>query len=138
MPGKPSEAAFHFEAVKVSWRQDKDGYKLTLAVHPDNTPDELMRSWIGSRYQVAMVEIDDNEQPKSAFSQMDEDVQYAIKLCREFAFQSWVHDQSLFEWPKSESGAKAYMLEHLGIASRKEIPKVREGFKEMVARYLAG
>ena len=43
-----------FEAIKTSLKQSKDGYILTLAVHPDDLPDDLMRDFIGSRYVVVM------------------------------------------------------------------------------------
>ena len=52
-----------FEGIKTSLRQTKDGYSLTLSVHPDDLPDDLMRDFVGSRYMVVMVRIGDNEQP---------------------------------------------------------------------------
>ena len=55
--------AVNFEALKVSMRQNKDGYLLTLAVHPDEVPEEIMRDFVGSRYAVAMLRIGDDEMP---------------------------------------------------------------------------
>ena len=52
-----------FEGMKTALRQTKDGYSLTLAVHPDDLPDDLMRDFVGSRYMVVMVRVGDNEQP---------------------------------------------------------------------------
>ena len=52
-----------FEAIKTALKQTKDGYSLSLAVHPDELPDNLMRDFVGSRYMVVMVRINDNEQP---------------------------------------------------------------------------
>ena len=46
-----------FEGIKTSLRQTKDGYSLTLSVHPDDLPDDLMRDFVGSRYMVVMVQI---------------------------------------------------------------------------------
>ena len=52
-----------FEGIKTGLRQSKEGYNLTLAVHPDDLPDDLMRDFVGSRYMVVMVRIGDDEQP---------------------------------------------------------------------------
>ena len=41
-----------FEAVKVAIKQDKTGYVLTLSIHPDEIPEEVMRDFVGARYQV--------------------------------------------------------------------------------------
>ena len=56
-------ATINFEAVKLTMRQDKHGFILTLSVHPEDVPESLFRHWVGSRYQVAMVQLDDNEEP---------------------------------------------------------------------------
>jgi hypothetical protein len=46
-----------FEAVKMALKQNKDGYVLTMSIHPDEIPDELMRDFVGARYQVVMVRL---------------------------------------------------------------------------------
>ena len=43
------KATVNFEAVKIAMRQDKNGYVLTLSVHPDDVPESLLRNWVGSR-----------------------------------------------------------------------------------------
>ena len=43
------EAAIHFEAVKIAMNQDKNGWVLKLAIHPNDVPTDLTNSWIGSR-----------------------------------------------------------------------------------------
>lgn len=53
--------ALQFEAVKVALKQDRTGFVLTLSIHPDEIPSELMRDFVGARYGVAMVRIQDNE-----------------------------------------------------------------------------
>jgi len=50
-----------FEAVKTALRQSKEGYVLSLAVHPDDLPGDLMRDFVGSRYVVVMVRLGDDE-----------------------------------------------------------------------------
>ena len=49
-----------FEGVKTALKQTKDGYSLTLAVHPDDLPQDLMRDFVGARYMVVMVRLGDN------------------------------------------------------------------------------
>jgi hypothetical protein len=46
-----------FEAVKMALKQNKDGYVLTMTVHPDEVPDALLRDYVGARYQVVMVRL---------------------------------------------------------------------------------
>lgn len=53
----------NFEAVKVALKQDKNGFILTLCIHPDQIPEELLRDFVGARYGVAMVRINDDETP---------------------------------------------------------------------------
>ena len=52
-----------FEAVKTSFRQTRDGYHLTLVLHPNDVPNELYTSWVGTRYQCVMVELNDQDRP---------------------------------------------------------------------------
>jgi hypothetical protein len=52
-----------FEAVKVAIKQDKTGYVLTLSIHPDEIPEEVMRDFVGARYQVVMVRLNGEEKP---------------------------------------------------------------------------
>ena len=53
-----TESTIQFEGIKTGIKQSKDGYILTLAVHPDEIPDDLVRDFIGSRYVVVMVRLD--------------------------------------------------------------------------------
>lgn len=57
--------AIHFEGIKYAYRQSKDGIVVSFVVHPQDVPAELSTSSIGARYMVALVEIDDDEQPKA-------------------------------------------------------------------------
>ena len=58
------EAAIGFEAVKVSMSQDKNGVTLRLSVHPNDCPPELHTDWVGSRYMVGMVRLNDFDEPE--------------------------------------------------------------------------
>jgi hypothetical protein len=44
-----------FEAVKVSMKQDNSGYVLTLRIHPDEVPEEILRDFVGARYMAVLV-----------------------------------------------------------------------------------
>jgi hypothetical protein len=55
------DIAMNFEAVKVSMSQDKNGIILRLNVHPNDCPKELHTDWVGSRYVVAMVKLNDDD-----------------------------------------------------------------------------
>jgi hypothetical protein len=57
------DIAMHFEAVKVSMSQDKNGIILRLNVHPNDCPKELHTDWVGTRYVVAMVRLQEDDTP---------------------------------------------------------------------------
>ena len=64
----------NFEGVKVALKQDKTGYVLTLSIHPDDVPDEILRDFVGSRYQVVMVRLNSQEQPMNRDRDLPKDV----------------------------------------------------------------
>ena len=47
----------------MAMKQDRTGYVLTLSVHPDEVPDEILRDFVGARYQVVMVRLNGTDQP---------------------------------------------------------------------------
>ena len=57
------DAAVNFEAVKISMSQDRNGITLRLSLHPNECPPSLHTDWVGSRYMVAMVKLNDQEEP---------------------------------------------------------------------------
>ena len=79
-----------FEGVKVALKQDKTGYVLTLSMHPDDIPEELLRDFVGSRYQVVMVRINQNEEPMDRQEEfegdraIDEDMEDATEWIRNY------------------------------------------------------
>ena len=78
--------ALQFEARKVALKQDRTGYILTLALHPDEIPVELLRDFVGARYGCALVRIQDDESP----TQYSNRVQQAGMLCRQEDFQEFL------------------------------------------------
>ena len=52
-----------FEAVKTSMMQDKNGTNIKLTIHPNDVPQELHKDWVGSRYMVVMVKVNEDGTP---------------------------------------------------------------------------
>ena len=73
-----TDNTIQFEGVKMGLKQSKDGYVLTLAVHPDELPDAMMRDFVGSRYVVVMVRLGDDEQPMTRENEFPGD--HAVKM----------------------------------------------------------
>jgi hypothetical protein len=112
----------NFEAVKMALKQNKDGYVLTLAIHPDDLQDDLMRDFIGSRYQVVMVRLNDNEQVMDRESELGgtKAVRIAGMLCRDPKFWAYLH-QDLQIIEASESDATEWLRHYLNVQSRSDI-----------------
>jgi len=102
--------ALQFEARKVALKQDKTGYILTLSLHPDEIPVELLRDFVGARYGCALVRIQDDETPTSYSNR----VQRAGMLCRAESFQDFL---GVF----GEDEAAAELCKRCEIASRSEL-----------------
>ena len=124
-----------FEGIKTGLRQSKEGYNLTLAVHPDDLPDDLMRDFVGSRYMVVMVRIGDEEQPINREVEFagSHAVKIAGMLCRDPDFWSFVFDIHGDEIT-SESDCVQWLQIFLDINSRSELKtnvKARELFIQL-------
>jgi hypothetical protein len=124
-----------FEGMKTALRQTKDGYSLTLAVHPDDLPDDLMRDFVGSRYMVVMVRISDNEQPMNRQLEFpgDHAVKMAGMICRDPDFWEWIRVKTEVQID-SENECAEWLSDYLGIQSRKELKEkeeVRERFDKL-------
>ena len=116
-----------FEGIKTALRQTKDGYSLTLAVHPDDLPDDLMRDFVGSRYMVVMVRIGDNEQPMDRGVEFagDAAVKQAGMICRDHEFWAWL-EEKFGVIVDSEKDCAAWLSDYLNIQSRKELKEKEE------------
>lgn len=82
--------ALQFEARKVALKQDRTGFILTLAIHPDEIPQELLRDFVGARYGCAVVRIQDDE----SATKYNNRVQKAGMLCRDISFQQFLETES--------------------------------------------
>ena len=122
--------ALQFEARKVALKQDRTGYVLTLALHPDEIPVELLRDFVGSRYACALVRIQDDESP-TAYSNR---VQTAGMLCRAIEFQEFLGTMD-------ETSAAAELCKRCGITSRSELngnEEAQMAFDAIVLEYKTG
>lgn len=99
-----------FEARKVALKQDRTGFILTLSLHPDEAPEELLRDFVGTRYGCALVRINDDESPVAYNNR----VQKAGILCRSEEFQH-------FLGTNTEDKAVDVLCKRCGIASRTEL-----------------
>lgn len=110
-----------FEGVKVALKQDRTGYILTLSVHPDEVPEEILRDFVGARYQVVMVRLTNEERPMVREQEHSGDmVRMAGILCRDPIFQRFLLEAGQ-TFDASEDIATAWLKEELNIQSRAEL-----------------
>jgi len=110
-----------FEGVKVALKQDRTGYILTLSVHPDEVPEEILRDFVGARYQVVMVRLTNEERPMIREQEHSGDmVRLAGILCRDQMFQRFLLEAGQ-TFDASEDIATAWLKEELNIKSRAEL-----------------
>jgi hypothetical protein len=125
--------ALQFEAIKISLKQDKTGFVLTLNIHPDEIPEELMRDFVGARYGVAMVRIQDNE----TATPYDNRVKKAVMLCKEKSFQHYLKTVHQFD-VEGEDDAVEGLYALCEIASRTELngnAEAKARFDAMLGEY---
>jgi len=111
-----------FEGLKIALKQNKDGYVLTLNIHPDEIPVELLRDFVGARYQVVMVRLGDDEEPldrQDAFGG-EQAIRLAGMLCRDPDFWEYLHDD-LQIMDQNEKEASNWLRDAIGVISRAEL-----------------
>ena len=115
------ENTYGFEAVKTALRQTKDGISITLVIHPNDTPRDLINDHIGQRYMVGMGRLneqDEIEEPE-AVRECKRAVVSCAALCRDEDFQQWLYDngfvQDLTEKEAAEAQSLDDMLNDIGI-----------------------
>lgn len=122
-----------FEAIKVALKQNKDGFVLTLCLHPDDAPEELLRDFVGSRYQVVMVRLNQEEQPLDrAEFEGAKSVRLAAAMCRDPEFWAYLQDEAMV-FDKSEREATDWMRDYLNIQSRAEL-KTNTTARDLLSR----
>ena len=119
--------ALQFEARKVALKQDRTGFVLTLAIHPDEVPEELLRDFVGARYACAVVRILDDETATSYNNRTKK----AGMLCRDGRFQDYLECSD-------EASTTDELCKRLGILSRTELhgnAVAKNLFDDLVATY---
>jgi hypothetical protein len=110
-----------FEAVKVALKQDRTGYILTLNIHPEDLDERILRDFVGARYQVVMVRLNDEERPMNREAELGIDpVKLAGILSRDKDFHAYLVDTgNIFE--ATEKDATEWIRDYLKVKSRTEI-----------------
>lgn len=134
-------AGRQFEAVKYALAHRSDGYRLTLVVQPDDVDHRIFTDLIGQRYQVVMVPIGDDEQPKVSEREVKRDrlMVSAHTLTKQPEFWNFlVHSTVTFSDITNEQEATDALRDTLGIESRSELKdneRARDLFEGMIAEF---
>lgn len=126
--------AINFEGVKIGLsHNEKSGIIVRIAIHPHDIPQELLTDLLGSRYMIAMVKLNDQDEIETR--QNEQAIQRLISscglLCREIDFQTYLGVDS-------EDAAVSMIREKCGISSRTEFRDnviAREKFIEIREEY---
>jgi len=122
----------NFEGLKLKLTQDGTGFVLSLRIHPDQIPEPLVRDFVGARYMVAMVRINDDEEP-TAYKKTRST--QAGMLCKNPAFQQFLVDQG-YAAKADEIDATNALYEICGIHSRSELNgKGQKEFDQLLEDY---
>ena len=111
-----------FEGVKVALKQDKTGYVLTLSMHPDDIPEDLLRDFVGARYQVVMVRLDTHETPIDRQEEFasDRSIRISGMLCRDPKFWEYLFSKNEISTKDYES-ATQWLRFYLDLESRSQL-----------------
>ena len=115
----------HFEAVKVAMKQDRTGYVLTLNIHPEDLDERILRDFVGARYQVVMVRLNEEEKPMNREAELGIDpVKLAGIVSRDKDFHAYLVDMGhIFE--ASEKEATDWLRSYLNVKSRSELRELK-------------
>lgn len=116
--------AIQVEVVKVAMIQDKSGYIMRIALHPNDDIGPLISAPVGARFVAAFVEVDERQQPvvrKSTNTQ----VMQAGMLVQQPAFRDWMHSRG-YASGTDEDSCLAGLYALLGISSRAQLADSEE------------
>jgi hypothetical protein len=111
-----------FECKKVALKQDKNGYMLTVLIHPDDVPEPLLRDFVGSDYQAVLVRLDNQSQPMNREDEFagDRAIRIAGLLCRDPNFWEYLFSKSEISTKDYES-ATQWLRFYLELESRSQL-----------------
>ena len=129
----------NMEVKKDGLRQTQDGiWKLTLTIHPNDMPVDLMTAPMGTRYGLAMIQVEEGQEVnKPEQTEGDKLRVRAVMLCKDKQFQQYCEDCSP-EAEATEELAKAHIIDGCGINSRSELAtdiQAQGAFKEILADF---
>lgn len=129
---EPRDAAINFEAVKMAFKQDRNGYALTLSLHPNDVPQTLSQHAIGQRYIVALVAVDDENRPMTTVEQQTglQRVKQAALLCKDKVFQDYMFRMGYAPDTEEESVSDGLRI-ILGVKSRADIAHDHEAQRKL-------
>jgi hypothetical protein len=119
-----------FEAIKTSMRQDGKGTYVTLLVHPDEVPIDLLSARSGMRLMIGALLLNDHDEPVKGrdADEGDKAVQSAGMLCRNIRFQKWMAAKG-YAFGTSEQECADGLKAHCVIGSRADL-KTDRGARE--------
>ena len=140
------------DAIKIAYRQSRDGFVVSFVLHPNEVPPELANAHIGSQWQLKLVELDDDGNPsetaeKGTASRPSPSpdkrlVQRAAMLCQDGAFQAYLVTHSMLDHRSDNRDRDAATALRLicGVDTRKDIipgSPAAEKFRELVEKFEA-
>jgi hypothetical protein len=146
-----TDAAQAFEGSLMIMRKDKAGWVFGLGVHPNDAPNGILQSPLGTRFHCVLFRIDDDETiviPEDV-RKGKKAVAIAGEMCRQEGFQEFMGARHHRQWrddpnwpkagPNYEEELAAFMLrKEIGIDSRSELLEnedAREKFKQIINDY---
>jgi hypothetical protein len=96
-------------------------------MHPDDIPEELLRDFVGSRYQVVMVRINQNEEPMDRQEEFEGDraIRIAAILCKDPKFWKYLYsEEQIFD--EDMEDATEWVRNYLNVPSRSDLKTNRE------------
>lgn len=133
---KARAAAIHCEAKKHAYRQTQEGVVVAFVIHHADMPKNLATADLGTRYMLALVEINDDETPKAQPNVVQlqtkpqepqswhamKPAQQAGILCNERAFLRFLSEREGTPIAvRSPEQAAIFVRAHCLVTSRKDI-----------------
>ena len=136
------DAAQSFESSLMILRKDKNGWVIVFSVHPNEAPQSLLTAPLGTRFQVVLFQIDDDESfviPEDV-RRGKKAVAIAGQLCREDSFQSWIGSKYAPQIGDSvgESECVVILRGMLDIESRSELEfntEAQDEFRSLIEKF---
>lgn len=126
-----------FEGVKIGCSQNKDGWILRLAIHPNDMNEAIALANSGQRYLCVLVEMPDSESDLDR-QEADRAITLAGIVCKEPDFWKYIGSIEDFATPTNEDQCTKVLRQMLGIKTRsalREDNRARQRFLHMYHEY---